>query len=101
MADSEHDLRAEWLKEPPRAGEVRIMIDLGEGAELTPEARASLERLMNDLNEVEVAGYAQNLGGFNFGIFGGTVFESTCKELTCKEHSCGQLTCGEYKSAYA
>ena len=53
--DRETTLR--WLIEPPGAGEVRVFIERGEGAEISDEARQALEKLMDELNAAEVAGY--------------------------------------------
>jgi hypothetical protein len=53
--DREATLR--WLREPPGAGEVRVFIERGEGAEISDEARQALEKLMDELNAAEVAGY--------------------------------------------
>jgi hypothetical protein len=50
-----------WLLEPPGPGEVQVRIEIGEGVELSPEARAALETLMNGLEEEEVAGFAFSL----------------------------------------
>lgn len=46
-----------WLLEPPAAGEVQLHIAVGEGAELTPQFRAALDRLLAALYGDEVAGY--------------------------------------------
>ncbi len=53
-----------WLREPPGAGEVRVLVECGDGTELTPGATEALERLMNELNAAEVEGYR---GGRAFG----------------------------------
>jgi len=98
-ADEEPVDRASWLLEPPGAGEVRLVVELGEGAELTPEVQASLETLMSQLNDAEVAGYAFNAGGFaSFGLFGGLSLPGSCEKLVCGKHDCDRHTCGSYKS---
>jgi len=91
-------MRAEWLLEPPGAGEVRVVVELGEGAELTPDVEASLENLMSQLNEAEVAGFAFNTGFANFGLFGGMRLEGTCQMLVCDRHDCERHSCDTYKS---
>lgn len=90
--------RAEWLLEPTAAGEVRVVVELGEGAELTAEAQESLELLMSQLNEAEVAGLAFNKGFTNFGLFGGIKLQGTCEKLTCTKHDCNRHKCDVYKS---
>lgn len=76
------------------------MVDLGEGAELTPEAQAALERLMTELNDAEVTAYQHSLGGLNVGIFGGLKLESTCVQLSCAQHTCSSHECGTYTSIF-
>ena len=61
--DREATLR--WLREPPGAGEVRVFIERGEGAEISDEARQALEQLMDELNDAEVAGY---MAPMDFGL---------------------------------
>ena len=50
------DLR--WLLEPPEAGQVHLHFEVGEGTELTPEAREAVEAITRALAEPEVTGYA-------------------------------------------
>jgi hypothetical protein len=47
-----------WLLEPPAQGDVRLVIELGENARLTPAAEQALERLMKELYSTDVQGYA-------------------------------------------
>jgi len=98
MADEDGVDRSEWLLEPPEAGEVRLMVELGEGAELSPEAQDSLERLMSALHDAEVSGFALNRG-FNVGLFGQIRLQSSCNKLVCGQHDCsGNFLCDQYKS---
>jgi len=46
-----------WLLRPPEAGEVRLHIALGEGRELTPEARVALDQLIAALYQQDVASF--------------------------------------------
>jgi hypothetical protein len=96
--DAEDVDRSEWLLEPPGAGEVRLVVELGEGAELTPEMQASLEKLMDDLHGAEVAGFAMRGFKTNVGLFGGLVLQGTCEQLVCDQHSCEKHSCTKYKS---
>jgi hypothetical protein len=92
--------RSEWLLAPPGAGEVRLVVELGEGAALTPEAQASLEDLMRQLNQSEVEGFAFNRG-INVGLFGSIgLTGSTCEKLVCSGNSCDPLTCDQYKASF-
>jgi hypothetical protein len=101
VADDDEIDRASWLLEPPGAGEVRLVVELGEGATLTPEAQASLEALMSQLNQAEVEGFMLN-HGFNVGLFGGIgLTGSTCEKLTCTRNDCDPLTCDTYKASFA
>jgi hypothetical protein len=99
MAEEEPDDRAEWLLAPPKAGEIRLMVELGEGAELTPEMRAAVETLMRELNESEVEGYAMP-GAFsaNIGLFGAGPLQGSCQQLVCERHDCSKHSCDKYKS---
>ena len=60
-----------WLREPPAADEVRVAVECGDGAELSPGARDALEQLMAELHDAEVAGYALDVDSFgeSFGVF--------------------------------
>ncbi len=99
MTDDESQVaRSDWLIEPPDAGEVRVVVELGEGAELTPGVQASLEELMRQLNEAEVEGFAFNTGFANIGLFGGIRLQGTCQKLVCNRHECDRHTCDQYKS---
>lgn len=48
----------DWLIQPPSPGEVRLYIAIDEGAEISPEARAALDQLVELLQKEEVEGYA-------------------------------------------
>jgi hypothetical protein len=50
------DLR--WLLEPPAPGAVQIHIAVGEGTELTPEAREAIDNLLRMFQASETEGYA-------------------------------------------
>jgi hypothetical protein len=97
MADDENADRSEWLVEPPGAGEIRVLVELGEGAELSPEAAASLETLVSAINDAEVSGYMNSM--LNLGLFGGIRLNSTCNKLACNKHDCkGTFVCDTYSS---
>ena len=100
MADEPDEVdRAEWLLEPPGAGEIRLVVELGDGAELTPEAQATLEQLMSEIQDAEVSGFRRGPSiGANVGIFGGIRLDSTCDKLVCGKHSCDKHVCDVYKS---
>ena len=99
MSDEEAVDRTEWLLEPPGVGEVRLVVELGEGAELSPAAVASLERLMADIDSAEVEGFMLNTG-LNVGLFGTILMEGQCNKLSCNRHTCsGTYTCDQYSSS--
>lgn len=66
--ETDRETSLQWLREPPGAGEVRVFVECGDGAELSEEARQALEQLMEELSQAEVAGYMQSLGDFNVGL---------------------------------
>jgi hypothetical protein len=47
-----------WLVEPIGANEVRILVDVGEGVELSDDARAAIDTLLDELSGDEVSGFA-------------------------------------------
>jgi hypothetical protein len=107
MADDETVDRSEWLV-PPAADEVRLLVELGDNVDLTPEQTEALEKLVEALDEQEVAGFA--MGGaprLNVGVLGGLsansfgrLNASSCEKFTCNKHSCGnRFTCDTYSSA--
>lgn len=99
MPEDEAVDRTEWLLAPPGAGEVRLVVELGEGAELSPTAVASLEQLMADIDSAEVEGFMMNTG-LNVGLFGTILMDGQCNKLACNKHSCsGTYTCDTYSSA--
>ncbi|MBI2706275.1 MAG: hypothetical protein HYX32_13420 [Actinobacteria bacterium] len=107
MADDESVDRSEWLV-PPAADEIRVLVELGDEVDLTSEQTDALERLVEALDEQEVAGFA--MGGapkLNVGLMGGMsvnsfgqLNNSSCDKFTCNRHSCGnRFTCDTYSSA--
>ncbi|MEZ5144603.1 MAG: hypothetical protein R2726_19125 [Acidimicrobiales bacterium] len=51
------------MVEPPGPNEIRLAIDAGEGAEVSPEAHEALERLMGELLGNDTAGFMFSLPG--------------------------------------
>jgi len=99
MADEEAVDRSEWLVAPPAAGEIRLTVELGEGAQLSPEATAALERLMSEIEDAEVSGFM--MSGLNVGLFGGINLNSSCAKMACSKHDCtGVFECSAYTSAF-
>ena len=97
MSDEMMD-RSEWLKEPVEAGSVRLSLELGDGATLTPAATEALEALMEAIHEAEVSGFMINRG-FNVGLFGGLRLQASCDKMVCNKHDCtGTFSCDTYKS---
>jgi hypothetical protein len=92
-----------WLREPPGAGEVRVLVECGDGTELTPGASEALERLMNELNAAEVEGYRAGMAfGPSIGVFGPSLrLMGSCAKLQCDKNDCNDLSCGLYTSKYA
>lgn len=58
MAAADERANRQWLVEPMRPNEVRIHVDVGEGAEISEEARTALESLLDELQKSEVEGLA-------------------------------------------
>ena len=56
--ESDQTDSAQWLVEPPGAGEVFLYVAAGEGAEVSDAARAALNTLMRELQRSEVEGFA-------------------------------------------
>jgi len=57
---AEHSDRGEqlrWLMQPPAKGDVRLVLELGDNARLTPAAQQALEQLLKELYDREVQGY--------------------------------------------
>jgi hypothetical protein len=93
MAD--RSTRAEqlrWLLEPPGKGDVRVVLELGDDARLSPGAQQALEQLMKELYETEVQGYAYQ-GAVNTMMLGGTTFGRPLQgcNLQCDRLNCGAL----------
>jgi hypothetical protein len=46
-----------WLVEPIGAKEIRIHVDVGEGVQLSDDARAAIDTLLDEMTGDEVSGY--------------------------------------------
>jgi hypothetical protein len=93
MADqSNREESIRWLLEPPEPGVIHYYLEVGEGAEVTPEFRAAFEQLLSSLDPgAEVSGHTCNAltikncltklscGGFSY--------------PGCDGHWCAQHTC--------
>ena len=102
---SEPTDESEWVVTAPGAGEITLAVGVGEGAELTDEARLALESLIEALHEADVSGFAlrgsRSLRFAGFNLSGAiSLAGSTCEKLTCTGHSCNNLSCNSYKSAF-
>jgi hypothetical protein len=91
-----------WLREPPGADEIRVLVECGDSATLSADARQALEQLMNELNDAEVHGYRlPGSFGPSFGVFGaGFSLEGSCGKLQCDKNDCASLDCGVYSSKF-
>lgn len=105
MADDETVDRSEWLV-PPGSDEIRLLVELGDNVELSPEQTEALEQLVEALDQSEVAGFAMGGPSLNVGLLGGMsvnsfrVQASSCQKFTCDKHSCGHVfSCDTYASA--
>jgi hypothetical protein len=58
MSDEQGPQDPQWLMEPPGAGEFHFYLKAGDGASLSPEGRAALETLMDELQRSEAEGFA-------------------------------------------
>lgn len=58
MAGSEEGRDRRWLVEPVGANDVRVHVETGEGTEISEEARAALDALLDELQTSEVEGFA-------------------------------------------
>jgi hypothetical protein len=56
--DGDREEELAWLHEPAAAREVRVLLEFGDDVQLSPDARAALEKLMQELSDAEVSGYA-------------------------------------------
>jgi hypothetical protein len=89
-----------WLREPAGAGEIRVYVEGGEGAEMSATTQRALEQLINELHQAEVEGYTRGIGP-TIGIFGVTTsLEGSCGELRCGQNDCTTLDCGTYSSKF-
>jgi hypothetical protein len=84
QAERSEELR--WLQESPGARDVRLVIELGENARLTPGAQRALEQLMKELYDTEVQGYVYQ-GAVRSMMLGASPLQDC-------QLSCNQLTCG-------
>ena len=57
MAEKADNERA-WLLEPLGAGEVRVHLDAGDGADVSDDVRAALDTLVQELHASDVEGFA-------------------------------------------
>lgn len=92
--DTGADESGKWVIEAPGAGEVKLALGLGEGAELDEDQRAALAALMETLHEADVTGFA-DMGSLNqkfgFEAFGPIRMDWACKGFVCTEHVCGSF----------
>jgi hypothetical protein len=98
--DDDREVTIGWLREPPGADEIRVLVECGDGVELSVEAQQALEQLMNELNDTEVQAYGMP-GSFgpSFSIFAGSMsLAGTCQKLVCNQNDCERLSCDQYKS---
>lgn len=54
-----------WLLEPPAPGQIHVHIEVGSDVDLSPEARAAIEKIMEQIQDDEVTGFAQKCGSLN------------------------------------
>lgn len=58
MPEDDSSVERRWLVEPLGPNDVRIHVDVGEGVEMSEEARGALDRLLEELHKSEVEGFA-------------------------------------------
>ena len=99
--DDLRDHAVEWLREPPAAREIRLLVECGEDAELTPDAQNALEHLMAELADAEVQGYAFS-PQTSFSIMGVQLgLQGACITMSCSgKHECAAHNCDVYRSAF-
>ncbi|MEZ5379595.1 MAG: hypothetical protein R2733_24050 [Acidimicrobiales bacterium] len=86
-----------WVIEPPGVGQIKVALGLGEGAELTPEAVAAFEQLMEALHDEEVVGFSSFSSKVGLDFFGPISLDLKCGEMTCSgTNVCDDLECGKY-----
>ncbi len=56
-----------WLIEPAAPGEVKMKIDVGEGAKLTPAFEAAIETLIKEIQKTDDTKAAISCKPFTFG----------------------------------
>lgn len=83
---AERDATA-WLVEPPAGGQVHISFGAGEGVEVTPAVRATIERLLESLMAGEGLAEKQDP------VKCGGVFQR-CDTFSCKLDACNPLKIG-------
>ena len=71
-----------WLTEPPAAGEVHVYVKAGEGVELSEAARGALERLIEEIQQRDVEGFA--LGATSCADLWKNCYPFTCTLDNCK-----------------
>jgi hypothetical protein len=75
MADEPTENDRPWLQEPLGPTDWRVRVEVGEGVELSPEIRDALDTLLQELNTVDVEGFAVS-----------------CPDLSaCKQYNCEPL----------
>jgi len=85
-SQSERPEELRWLLEPPAKSDVRLVVELGEGARLSPGAEQALERLMKELYQTEVRGYA-SIGAVRSQFLGRSPLQDC--SLDCNPLKCG------------
>jgi hypothetical protein len=92
---SERTEQLRWLLEPPAKSDVRLVLELGENARLTPAAQQALEQLLKELYDREVQGYA-SLGAVNTVLLGRPTLGRPLQDCHL---SCGGLDCSFFKAS--
>ena len=60
--EAERSDEMRWLLEPPGAGDVRVFVELGEGAQLSEQAQQALDTLLREIQGAEAQGYSFSWG---------------------------------------
>jgi hypothetical protein len=82
MPDDADRTDRSWLLEPLGSNDVIIHVDVGEGVEISEEARAALDTLVQELHSSEVEGFA---------IFPTCPSLSRCGYYSCTLGKCNPL----------
>jgi hypothetical protein len=61
MPDEPEQPDRSWLLAPLGPNDVRIHVDIGDGVEISEEARAALDTLVNELQASEVEGFVAGI----------------------------------------